>query len=914
MTILPTKLFVPEPSNDALVRPHLLQALDASSQARLVLVSAPAGSGKTTLVATWVARNHPHAAWLSIEPSDDDPLVFLTYLIEAFRTLDASLGERAHSLVQTLPRPRLDVILATLVSDLTESALDAVLILEDYHELQNAAVHRMTTQLIERLPPSITVVIITRSDPPLPLSRLRVREQLVEIRASDLRFRPDEVRMVVEQIAGKSFSSLDLTKLTLKTEGWAAGVQLAGLAMRKIEDSASFIDAFSGTNAYVADYLADEVLATLESEDEDFLIRTSALKRMTGALCDAVLGRSDGSVVLDRLSRENMFLVPLDSERLWFRYHHLFGDLLRRRLLSRSDDTYVESVATASVWSENQGMADDAVAYAHMANDIERVSMLTARYGIQALAEGNAVTAAKWIGLLPQSLVRSSPDHCVIAAWAYSLLEQHDSVKTYASWAHQLIDSMPSSHIPNIGGHIETIWAGTQLLLGGSPAKAENDLTHIVTEVPDEDLLLTASIHVLRGNVRHMMGTYSDAIADHNSCRSAAIAADSALLRLAGSTGLALAHFCRGEIRQAIDCGLREVDERIDIRESLAGQVANVQVVLASALFEAGAIDEADTHLRQAWSRLGLNTSNDFDVSAFLDRRPTAFRSTAPASLLGFVTHTRGLIAQGMLDRAERFVTRHDAADHVSDVGRIAVDAARIRLWTARGDHELLASWLRLAPRPPVDDAFWNSQAMTTRARAAIAIGDHSLAAGSLEMLLADLDESESVVVTVEAQILLAAAQYGSTHTQKARQLVRRAIGVSSNASIVQLWIEDSASILPILQEIITLQDGSPTELAFASNVVERIFAKQTNPRNELSEREREVLRLIAAGYTNREVAERLFLATGTVKKHTHTIYQKIGVTNRAQAVLRAQELLLLSDPDHEAQNKPSNKPSATSI
>jgi LuxR family maltose regulon positive regulatory protein len=336
--LLPTRLFVPVLDPEIVSRDRLLDLLQSASSTRLLLVSAPAGSGKTTLVADWVRRGHRPAAWLSMEAVEADAASFVGGLVEAVGGLAPAASAPARALMASAPPPEPRTIAMALATGLATAAIRATVVLDDYHVVSDPVSHEILTLLIERVPHGLQLVLITRSDPPLPLARMRARRQLREVRAADLRFTDEESARFIAHYCRQDLTSEEVATLTERTEGWAAGLQLAGLALRQAADPGRFVAGFKGTHTYVADFLTDEVLAGIPVEDQRFLVRTSLLRRFTGALCDAALERSGSQPLLESLNRANLFLVPLDAERRWFRFHHLFGDLLRRRALEEPAD------------------------------------------------------------------------------------------------------------------------------------------------------------------------------------------------------------------------------------------------------------------------------------------------------------------------------------------------------------------------------------------------------------------------------------------------------------------------------------------------------------------------------------------------------------------------------------------------
>src|SRR6266567_4845014 len=416
--ILATKLYLPRLRPNVVSRPRLLERLNEGLHRNLILISAPAGFGKTTLVSQWLAAGPRLTAWLSLDEGENDPARFLTYLVAALQTIAATLGEGALGVLQSPQPPPPEAILTALLNDLTTIQDQFVLVLDDYHMIAAKAVDQTLTYLVEHLPPQMHLVIATREDPPLPLARLRARGYLTEVRADDLRFTPSEAAAFLNQAMGLNLSAQDIVALERRTEGWIAGLQLAALSMQGHEDAASFIRSFTGSHHFVLDYLLEEVLGQQSERIQHFLLRTSILDRMTGPLCDAVLldPSASGQETLDYLERANLFIVPLDNERHWYRYHHLFADLLRQRLHQSiasspadAQSQVNELHSRASQWYEDHGLEIEAFHHAAAAHDVERAERLMEGKGIPLHFRGAVTALLAWLESLPTTVLNARP-------------------------------------------------------------------------------------------------------------------------------------------------------------------------------------------------------------------------------------------------------------------------------------------------------------------------------------------------------------------------------------------------------------------------------------------------------------------------------------------------------------------------
>ena len=436
--ILATKLYLPRLRPNVVSRPRLIERLNEGLHRKLILIAAPAGFGKTTLVSEWVEGIERPTAWLSLDEGENDPARFLTYLVAALQTIAATIGEGVLGALQSPQPPPTVSILTALLNDITTIKDPFVLVLDDYHVIDAKPIDHALTFLLEHLPPQMHLVIATREDPQLPLARLRARGHLTELRATDLRFTPSEAAGFLNQGMGLNLSAEDIARLSTRTEGWIAGLQLAAISMQGHQDSTSFITSFTGSHHFVLDYLVEEVLQQQPESIQTFLLRTSILDRMTGSLCDAVLLNPSGSgqATLESIEHANLFLVPLDNERRWYRYHQLFADLLRQRLHQRSasspgdeEGDVTELHSRASVWYEDHGLEIEAFHQAVAANDVARAERLIEGEGMPLHFRGAGAPVLNWLESLPTTVLDARPSLWVTYASALMTTGQTTAVE-----------------------------------------------------------------------------------------------------------------------------------------------------------------------------------------------------------------------------------------------------------------------------------------------------------------------------------------------------------------------------------------------------------------------------------------------------------------------------------------------------
>src|SRR3712207_13717 len=499
--ILATKLYVPPPQPRVVLRPRLIERLNEGLHRKLTLISAPAGSGKTTLVGEWVAAVERPAAWLSLDEGDNDPTRFRSYLVAALQTVAPDIGESVLGVLGSPQPPPTESLLTALLNEISTIPDDFVLVLDDYHVVDARAIDDALVFLLEHLPPRMHLVIATREDPHLPLARLRARGQLTELRASDLRFTLSEAAEFLNSVMGLGLSAEDIAALESRTEGWIAGLQLAALSMRGREDVSGFIRAFAGDNRYIVDYLVEEVLQHQPELIRSFLLQTSILERLSGPLCDAVTRQEDGRGMLEALERGNFFVVPLDDKRHWYRYHHLFADVLNAHLMAEQPDQVSTLHRRASAWYEHNALAADAIRHALAAEDFERAADLIERAVPAIRRSRQEATLLGWLQALPDELFRSRPVLSVHYAGTLLQSGQLDGVETRLRDAERWLDTMADmsemvvvdeEDFRRLPGSVAIYRAGIALVLG-DVADTAKYTRRALDLVPQDDHLLCGS-------------------------------------------------------------------------------------------------------------------------------------------------------------------------------------------------------------------------------------------------------------------------------------------------------------------------------------------------------------------------------------------------------------------------------------
>ncbi len=492
--LLSTKLHVPSSRTNLVTRPRLIKLLNLAGCTKLTLVSAPTGFGKTTLLYQWLADSELPYTWFSLDKADNDPVRFLSYLIAALQQIEPDLGTgagdilRSAGIASTTGRSPIELVLTQIVNEIASIREFFILILDDYHLIQNLRVHELALFLLENQPPTLQLVISTRVDPPLPFPRLRAEGQLVEVRAADLSFTTDEARAFLNGTMKLALPTEQVAALEQRTEGWIAGLQLAAISLKEHEDITGFIDAFTGSHRFILDYLTEEVFNRQAADVQAFLLDTAILDRLTAPLCDAITGRTDSQKILEVLDAANLFIVPLDDERRWYRYHHLFADLLRQRQQMERQEIVPELHQRASKWYEQTGLMLDAVSHALNAGDHQRAADLIERSAWSVLMRGELATLLSWIDQLPDELLRSRPRLIFFNVWALA----------YSGAVDEVEQRLQNVDLHTVRGEVETVRAHV--------AAVHGDITRAIALAHQAAEHLPADNVFLRGIVAQTLG------------------------------------------------------------------------------------------------------------------------------------------------------------------------------------------------------------------------------------------------------------------------------------------------------------------------------------------------------------------------------------------------------------------------
>jgi LuxR family maltose regulon positive regulatory protein len=918
ITILTTKLYIPPPHAACAVRARLLEQLDAGLRLghRLLLICAPAGFGKTTLLSEWIANfrlpslgfgseipagsTTPKSCWISLDEDDNDPTRFLMYLLASLETVYPDIGADARAMIQP-PQPlQLTAILTLLLNRLAATLSDKnlILALDDYHVIEQPAIHDMVAFLLDHAPPRMHLAIATRVDPPLPLARLRARRQLTELRAADLRFTADEATTFLNQVMGLNLAPENIAILATRTEGWIASLQLAAISLQRRDaaEAATFIAAFSGSHRHVIDYLTEEVLAQQPQEIVEFLSQTTILDRLNASLCDAVTERVDGERLLRQLEQANLFIAPLDDERQWYRYHRLFADFMRNRIYNETPELAKTLHRRAAAWHAQHAMLPEAIGHALRAADFEAAAQWIEHIAVTLLMHSEATTLLSWLKALPQSVIDKRPILNLIYAEAALIAGEFTGIET----ALQTIE--------------------TALLHGDVPAEEQD-------AVQSQVMAIRAYMATFSGDIRQGVALAQQAFA--------ALPQGNAFLRSVVTWLLGLSQFFDTDTLTA----QRVFGETLELSQATGNTLITSLSLFVSGYFLIlqGQLRQARVTFEQGLMSLTGDQSTPPPVSASLIYQGLAEvlremndleAATQTISLcidLGeqwgnaevlvdsYVVLTRIAYAQGDKARARQTLEKVMAFAHENKISQLTVrqmEAFQARMQVTWGELDAAALWVEkwrtayaqeLLPEGNIA-VFIRWMEVSALARFYLARGRFAAAIEVLIPLRHLVEEAGWMGVAVELLGLESLALYGQGQHAAAHSTLYRALALAAPEGYVRIFVEMGTRMADLLREVLE-EDIMADYVTRLLDEVESQKSKVEGQAREqhdfgliepLTDRELEILCLIETGITNREIAAKLYIAISTVKTHINNLYGKLGVNNRVQALARARELGLL--------------------
>jgi len=896
--ILATKLFIPAPRPGVVPRPRLIERLNEglSTGCKLTLISASAGFGKTTLVSEWIAslQSARPVAWLSLDEGDNDPARFISYLVTALQTIQAGIGESLLAAFQSPQQPQIETILTALLNEISVIPENFLLILDDYHLIDSQTVEQSLAFLAEHQPSQMHLVIVTREDPTLPLARLRARGQLTELRTADLRFTPAESAEFLNRVMRLNLSDKDVIALEARTEGWIAGLQLAALSMQGLPDTTNFIQTFTGSHRFILDYLIEEVLVRQPVEIQHFLLRTSILERLCGSLCEAVLESSPGSgqSILEALERANLFIIPLDNERCWYRYHHLFGELLRQRLGNSQE--LPEYHLRASAWYEANNDLAEAFQHTLAATDFERAAHLAEAAWQDMELSFRTAAWLGWVNKLPDVIVRSRPKLCIQLGWAYSDAGELNTSETHLQNAERaLARALDQPDSRSILGNIALVRA-SNAQIQGDLAETVKYAELSVQLIPEDDLYLRAQAiitleftHWATGNLEASLQAMYDWIENMQRLgnRLFAIASAFAVADMQMTLG------CLGKAERALRQAILQAAELGQEAETVT---AHHHLGLALLAYERGDDKAAAEHMQ---------TAADIGKSSTLVDWPYRW-NMAQAHFKESTGEWDA--ALDLLEEARRVYVKNPIPMLQP------VEARKARIHLKQGRLDKAQAWMRERGVSTEDEIrYLDEYNLLTLARVQLVEGSFAGVNNLLERLLVLAETQKrtgSVIEILLTQSLVHRAQGNQSQSLAA---LERALTLAEPEDYLRIFVDEGESVRLLILDFSSMIEQqrrlsihplfeyvNRLLVAFPESAEDISQSKIVNQKPKMVEalthRELEILRLVAEGRSNTEISQQLYLALSTVKGHNLRIFNKLQAQNRTEAVARARELGLI--------------------
>lgn len=890
--LLSTKLLVPAHRTELVSRRHLIEVLDKSLGCKFTVVSAPAGYGKTTLIGEWINQRNIPTAWLSLDENDNDPIRFLSYIIKALQTISPNWGETILDFFQSPQAQINEPLLITLINEISSTISDEfIFVLDDYHLVESQKIHEIITFMLNHLPPSMHMVIATRSDPSLPVALLRGRGELIELRQSDLRFTVEEAAEFLNGIKGLQLTNDQIAALATRTEGWISGLQMAAISIQGSESISAFVESFTGSNRYIFDYLIEEILNRQPENIQEFLLHTSILDRLTGDLCNAVMNRPDNQAILDYLDRANLFIVPLDKDRQWYRYHNLFADLLRKQLMQKRPELIRTLHQRAGAWFEKEGLSEDAITHALAARDYDLAALILEQTIPALMGRGEMSLIDKFFGLLPGEMIRSRPILSLQLIWGLAFSGRLEEAEAKL----QEIENQPDiGKSKDVLGNVSLILALIANIRGDMGTAIS--LAHQADDLlPPESVMIRSMIPYILGNGYLAIGNLIKAELAFEQIKQIGIATNNLWTKIVAYHSLAQLRKLGGQLKEAQALCEEVIQIATDRGAERYGFLGGIYFELGDVLRERNNLESARKMVVQA-----LESLESWRIPTDL--------------VMGYITLARICLAQADLENADNAIRE---AQRVIGQGTIfsviqkKLDACQIQLWLQQGNlidasrwaDEIEAKLNNYDQKKTFD--FVSEMEFISLVRVWIARGSKEKVKSSLDKAnhllsrLADsAQESQRFGRLIEIVVLQAIVLDQLGKGDKALETIEKGISLARNNGYVRIFLDEGLSIQRILHRAqkkgIDLPYMGKLLSEFDNQAPELPVSTTTALPEPLSDREKEVLKLLPSGMTAGEMAERLIVAKSTIDTHVKHIYSKLGVNRRMDAIQRAKELGLL--------------------
>lgn len=842
--LIATKLHVPKYGSDLLLRHHVVEEIDGVGTASLILICAPAGFGKTTAVSQWTQSAGKPTGWISLDESDNDPARFWRYFVKALAMVQAEENKESSSLHHSLHTTSTEMVLSVLLEEISKSRSDFYLVLDDYHLIKEPSIHEGLQSLIQHASHYMHVILITREEPPFSLHRLRVRNQLKQIGSDHLRFNEDECHRLFNDLKGLNLSNQDINLLSKRTEGWIAGLQLAALSIQGKAASSLGIPNFSGNDKYVDDYLTEEVLKRLPESIQMFLLKTSILPRLSGELCAAVANEPEAGALLRMLERTNSFVIPLDGVNEWYRYHHLFADILVTRLRKTYDEELFALHITASHWFESHGWVMEAIEHALLGKEWLLATRLIVANAPWMLKRYENMTLRRWMNCFDKTWLSGQPELCIAFAWLHGLSDEIEQAKAFLRLA-------------------------------------ENALAHSesIDDCKVEICVLRGYLEVIQRNVELSLAYMEESVQMNPKFSRYFIVG----IELNADEPYVL------RSRVALSGYLSKVNEyyprlRTIWKHSGLGILAYGSIVLAELYYERNEFEHLTYFVPRA-IELGSNSLN--------------FGVLVPAYLVLARWRKAEKRSNEMwlaMEEISELCRKHNAPPHWISF----VETFRVRLWIEENRREAVEQWAsqfdkmdRAAISP------WHEFERMTLARVYIYLQDEDAAIKLLTRLIHETELKDRLGSRIESYLLLSQAHLNQKRKHEAVDCLRMAVKLAAPEGYVRIFLDEGSSVARMLYALYKSKTISKQELDYVSMLLRRmgkefpaldIQIRVSSPLDKLTERESEVLALIGEGLSNAEIADKLHLSIGTIKGYVYQIFSKLQVRNRTQAIVRLRE------------------------
>jgi LuxR family maltose regulon positive regulatory protein len=923
--LLATKLHLPRAHQNLVPRPRLAERLDAGLNYPLTLISAPAGSGKTSVLSAWIPHSERCITWLSLDEGDNDPTRFWLYVIAALQRLRPDLGKQAHALLQAQgPQPQpIESVLTVLLNEIAaflenssthstssggaaeQAPLQAgfALVLDDYHVIDAPAIHAGITFLLDHLPSQMHLIIASRTDPPLPLARLRAGNLLAELRLEDLRFTSEEVDLFLNRVMGLQLAVDDVAALATRIEGWVVGLQLAALSLQGRDEEAKrrFVSSFTGSQRYILDYLVEEVLQRQPEGTQEFLLQTSILTRLTGPLCDAVTGRVDGQALLEELERANLFLIPLDEERGWYRYHQLFAEVLRLRLQQTHPDLVAELHRKAATWCASHGLIDNAVRHALAAGDAAWTARLIEQHVEEILRRGEGETLRRWVAVVPQEVVRDRPRLILAQAIAAFNAGRLEAAEPLLDDAERALTTPSEPYEPSIGrqasmlANLPVAIALLRAALVGLRGDAERTTELVrwtLTQLTEDEQVPRFSGRWNLALADWMCGRLAEAERAFTDIVAAGRAAGEPHLTLSAGSALGRVQRAQGRLGAALHTYQEGIEFAARIGSAAVPTTAMAHVGMAEVFYQRNQLEQA---LHHATAGIPLGRQLISTLSPAIGLATLAWIRQAFGDPAG---------AQEAIDEAYQVMPAQGIAALHNPV-----PAERARLLLAQGNVRGAVDWADARGLGEADEpSYPREREYLVLARVLLAKNVPDRALGLLERLGAAAEAQARIESVIEVRLLAALALDALGEHARAQAALVEALALARPEGYVRVFVDEGAPMAALMRQVTGEQRSYAEQLLAAYpegleardlRLADAVPASSLKPQastlvEPLSERELEVLRVLATGLSNRAIAQKLYLSVATVKVHLKHIYGKLAVNSRMQAVARARELNLL--------------------